>query len=95
MNTFKITSVNYELGTVNVDINVDPQSIDPTLMDVQPYTLQRTYYMESITPSEHATATMLQISIGTIVKKELDQLYPPPIPKPAALNELVGIVCNL
>jgi hypothetical protein len=95
MNTFKITSVNFDLGIVNVEINVDPIAIDNTLMGVEPYTIQRTYYMESITPSANATATMLQISIGTLVKQELDQLYPPPVPKPLALNDLVGIVCNI
>lgn len=95
MNTFKVTSVNFDLGVVNVEINVDPHAIDPTLMGVEPYTIQRTYYMESITPTESATATMLQISIGTLVKRELDQLYPPPVPKPLAMNDLVGVICNL
>lgn len=95
MNTFKVTSVDFELGLVHVEINVDPLAIDPSLMGVQPYTIQRTYYMESITPTSNAPANLLQISIGTLVKQELDQLYPPPTPKPLALNELVGIVCNL
>jgi hypothetical protein len=95
MNTFKVTNVNFDLGTVSVDINVDPHAIDITLMDVEPYTIQRTYYMETITPSAAATASMLQISIGTLVKRELDKLYPPPTPKPMALNELVGVVCNI
>jgi len=95
MNTFKVTSVNFDLGTVSVDINVDPIAIDPTLMGVEPYTIQRTYYIESITPSESATASMLQISLGGLVKRDLDQLYPPPIPKPPAMNELVGVVYNV
>lgn len=95
MNTFKVTSVDFEFGLVEVEINVDPHAIDMTLMGVEPYTLKRTYHVESITPTANATATMLQISIGTLVKQELDQLYPPPIPKPLALNELVGIVYNV
>jgi len=95
MNTFKITSVDFTLGIVNVDINVDPHAIDITLMDVSPYTIQRTYHMESIAPDSNASATMLQISIGTLVKRELDALYPPPTPKPQALTSLIGVVCNI
>lgn len=95
MNTFKVTSVDFELGLVHVEINVDPLAIDPTLMGVEPYTIKRTYYMESITPTSNAPANLLQISIGNLVKQELDQLYPPPTPKPMALNELVGVICNL
>jgi hypothetical protein len=95
MNTFKVTSVDFDLGLVHVEINVDPLAIDPTLMGVEPYTIQRTYYMESITPTSNAPVNLLQISIGNLVKQELDQLYPPATPKPLALNELVGLVCNL
>jgi hypothetical protein len=93
MNSFKVTSIDYDLGIVNVDISVDPQSIDPSLMDVEPYILSRVYNMESITPWEHAPAHMLEISIGSIVAQELTTLYPPAIPKPPALTELLNKDC--
>lgn len=79
MATYRILSVDFDLGLCQVELYLPDGEIDQFYID--PY---------SICTSEDMTQIELKAMLDQMITQRLLQLYPPEPPRPLALQALVG-----
>lgn len=78
--TYKIVEVSLELATVTVEIDFPDGTVDETTLSTR-----------SFCTSDFARDTEILGALDSVIESYIFSTYPPPPPRPQALQDIVGV----